>query len=196
MNHFINFAIATGLVMPLTAAGQATNPAGAAPDTPRIESGHPEAFRANDADKLFVKQISMGGMAEVDMGKLAGQRGSNAEVKALAHRMINDHDTANSRLSRIAKASGTPLRIDWDMDHSVVRGQLDKMKGTAFDIAYIRAQIEEHQKTAQLLEWEIGSGEDPAIREFAMTLLPTVLDHLEVAQRLLVQLTTSSTRSD
>jgi putative membrane protein len=135
-------------------------------------------------------------MAEVDMGKLAGQRGSNAEVKALAHRMINDHDTANSRLSRIAKASGTPLRIDWDMDHSVVRGQLDKMKGTAFDIAYIRAQIEEHQKTAQLLEWEIGSGEDPAIREFAMTLLPTVLDHLEVAQRLLVQLTTSSTRSD
>jgi hypothetical protein len=72
MNHFINFAIATGLVMPLTAAGQATNPAGAAPDTPRIESGHPEAFRANDADKLFVKQISMGGYGRSRHGQIGG----------------------------------------------------------------------------------------------------------------------------
>jgi putative membrane protein len=194
MDRFAIVAVAAALAAPLTAAAQATNPAGAAPDTPRIATGHPTAFRANDADKLFVMQISLGGMAEVDMGKLAGQRGSNADVKAFAQRMVSDHDTANSKLAGVAKASGTPLRTDWDTDHSVARSQLEKTRGTAFDVAYIRAQIEEHQKTAQLLEWEIGSGEDPAIRHYAMSVLPTVLDHLEMAQGLLAQLTSTSTK--
>jgi putative membrane protein len=194
MNQLAIVAIASALAAPFTAMAQATNPAGAAPDIPGVETGHPSALRANDADKLFVKQISLGGLAEVDLGKLAAQRGSNADVKAFAQRMVSDHDTANSKLAGVAKASGTPLRTDWDTDHSVVRSQLDKMRGSAFDVAYMRAQIEEHQKTAQLLEWEIGSGEDPRIRQYAMSVLPTVLDHLEMAQGLLAQLTSTATK--
>ncbi|PAP99788.1 hypothetical protein CIT25_23255 [Mesorhizobium mediterraneum] len=33
-------------------------------------------------------------------------------------------------------------------------------KSAAFDLAYISGQITDHQRTAQLLEWEIGSGQD------------------------------------
>jgi hypothetical protein len=43
---------------------------------------------------------------------------------------------------------GAPLRTDWDMDHGVVRGQLDKMKGTAFAITYMRAHIEDHHSSS------------------------------------------------
>ncbi|MGO4837586.1 DUF4142 domain-containing protein, partial [Rhizobiaceae sp. 2RAB30] len=44
------------------------------------------------------------------------------------------------------------------------------------------------QKTAQLLAWEIGSGEDAELQRFAADALPTVIDHLDMATKLHAQL--------
>jgi hypothetical protein len=38
--------------------------------------------------------------------------------------------------------------------------------------------------TAQLFEWEIGSGYDPQLRAFAAQVVPAVLRHLELASAL------------
>ncbi|WP_246672851.1 DUF4142 domain-containing protein, partial [Mesorhizobium sp. B3-1-1] len=51
-----------------------------------------------------------------------------------------------------------------------------------FDLAYISGQIVDHQKTVQLLEWEIGSGRDPDVQHFASDILPAVLEHLRMAR--------------
>ena len=70
-----------------------------------------------------------------------------------------------------------------------MRANLEKLSGRPFDLAYMDSQIQDHQKTAQLLEWEIGSGQDPALKKFASEALPTVLQHLRLAQDLKAQLT-------
>ena len=80
------------------------------------------------------------------------------------------------------------------MDHQVMRSQLNGLKGGAFDQGYLRAQIMDHQKTAQLLEYEIGAGQSERIKSYAASTLPTVLDHLDHAQRLLAQLTEAGYR--
>jgi hypothetical protein len=41
-------------------------------------------------------------------------------------------------------------------------------------------QTIEHQKTAQLLAWEIGQGEDEEMQRVATETLPTVLEHLRL----------------
>jgi putative membrane protein len=46
----------------------------------------------------------------------------------------------------------------------------------------------------QLLEWEIGSGQDARVRAYAVQMLPIVLEHLEHAQGLQAELTGSATR--
>jgi putative membrane protein len=189
MKSYIALLALATIVAYTTALAQTTNPAGAAPETPKINTGHPAGLHPNDADKLFTKQISLGGMAEVDLAKIASRRAADPGVKNFAHRMVSDHDQANARLGKVAKAAGVPLRTDWDTDHAVMRTQLEKKSAGDFDVAYIRAQITEHANTAQLLEWEIGSGEDPTIRQYAIDMLPTVLDHLQSAQGLLTQLT-------
>jgi putative membrane protein len=176
------------------AAAQSANPAGAAPDTPNIETGHPPAAHANTADQLFIKELSLGGMAEVQFGKLAAQKAQNPHVKEFARRMADDHGKANERLAPLAKAADVPLRKDFDLDHRVMRDELDKLTGAAFETAYIRGQVREHQKTAQLLEWEIGSGQDARVRTYAMQTLPTVMDHLSHAQALQAELTGSAVR--
>jgi putative membrane protein len=180
-------------VGPLVIA-QTANPAGAAPDTPNIDTGHPAAAHANTADQLFVKEIGLGGMAEVTFGKLAAQKAQSPQVKAFGRQMADEHGKANDKLTPLARANDVALRKDFDMDHRVMRDELDKVSGMAFDVAYVRGQVREHQKTAQLLEWEIGSGQDARVRGYAIETLPVVLEHLEHAQALQAELTKSASR--
>ncbi len=63
-------------------------------------------------------------------------------------------------------------------------------KGYSFDLLaeYLLLQQQDHQRTAQLLEYEIGSGENTALQAFAVKTLPVVLRHLAMVQELLGQL--------
>jgi putative membrane protein len=176
------------------AGAQTANPAGAAADTPDIEAGRPPPAHANNADQLFLKELSLGGMAEVDFGKMAAKKAQNAHIKAFAQRMADDHSKGNEKLTPLARANDVPLRKDYDMDHRVMRTELDQTSGAAFDAAYIRGQVREHQKTVHLLEWEIGSGQDARVRAYATQMLPLVMEHLEHAQTLQAELTGSATR--
>jgi putative membrane protein len=56
---------------------------------------------------------------------------------------------------------------------------------TAFpssDRIYIQGQITNHQRTAQLLLYVIGSGQNAELKKFASDLLPIVYGHLRMAQ--------------
>jgi putative membrane protein len=43
------------------------------------------------ADTHFAKEAAQGGMAEVKLGQLAQERGSNDAVKSFGKRMVDDH---------------------------------------------------------------------------------------------------------
>lgn len=133
-------------------------------------------------------------MAEVHFGKLAAQKAQNPRVKDFARRMTDDHGKGNDKLGLLARGAEVPLPKDFDLDHRVMRDELDKLTGTAFETAYIRGQVRGHQKTAQLLEWEIGSGQDARVRTYAMQTLPLVMEHLSEAQALQAELTGSAVR--
>ena len=51
-----------------------------------------------------------------------------------------------------------------------------------------------HQKTAKLLAWEIGSGQDSELQRFASDTLPNVLQHLDRAKALHAELTGAAIR--
>jgi putative membrane protein len=93
-----------------------------------------------------------------------------------------DHTRAGDELMNLAKAADVSIPEELDPDHRTIRGELDKLNGAAFDDAYIRGQITDHQQTVQLLEFEIGSGQDPALMQFAVRMLPVVMRHLQIAQ--------------
>lgn len=75
----------------------------------------------------------------------------------------------------------------------MIHDRLDKLNGEAFGRAYIAAQIVDHQKTAQLLAWEISFGEDAEMQRFAGSMLPIVLDHLRQAQEINAALSRAGT---
>jgi putative membrane protein len=89
----------------------------------------------------------------------------------------------------LARQDNIALSSTLDAEHQAARANLEKLSGAPFDLAYIDGQVQDHQKTAQLLEWEIGSGQDPAFKMLAAEILPTVFDHLQKAQDLKSRLT-------
>ncbi|MBZ9897330.1 MULTISPECIES: DUF4142 domain-containing protein [unclassified Mesorhizobium] len=173
--------VGLALLPAATAFAQFGNPAGMAPDTMKESPGKPMPHQTNYQDRLFAQLTAAGGLAEVRFGELAG-KSENAAVKDFARRMVDDHQRANDRLKSLAEAAKMPLPPGLDAEHEEMRTRLEKLTGVEFDLAYISGQIVEHQKTVQLLEWEIGSGQDPDVQHFASDILPAVLEHLRMAR--------------
>ena len=195
-------ALALTPIFALMAAASATaqtgtgNPAAMSPGAAQSAPGMPAPHQANENDRLFVKAVTTGGNAEVLLGQLAEQKGRAQAVKDFGHQMAADHGKANQQLAQLAKAANLPEPSDLDEEHKAMRSQLEQSSGADFDLAYIRGQVADHQKTAQLFEWEIGSGQDPQLKAFASEVLPIVLRHLQMASNIESQLsTTASTPS-
>jgi putative membrane protein len=146
----------------------------------------------NNPDRVFVRAAALGGMAEVELGKLAQQKTENGAVHQFALRMVEDHSKANDRLIGLARDDGIAVPDALDQRRQAMLDRLQEMSGAAFDRAYIAGQVADHQKTAQLLEYEIGSGQDVELKTFASEILPIVLEHLQIAKDVQAQLTGSA----
>lgn len=173
------------LILPTVSVGawaQAGNPAGMKPGTPEVAPGQPKPDESNAQDRLFARLLAAGGMTEVAAGRLAARRGSLAAVKSFGDQMARDHTQAGERLKAIARDSAIPLPAEPAPDQQALLQELENAPGERFDAIYLRGQLIEHQKTVQLLEWEIGSGQNANLQRWAAETLPTVLDHLRRAQ--------------
>jgi len=89
------------------------------------------------------------------------EKATSRAVKEVAQRMVRDHSGANDRLLALGKKVGMSPPDKLDEEHRAMGANLEYMSGAQRDHAYIQGQIIDHQKTAQLLEYEIGSGETP-----------------------------------
>ncbi|NOJ47462.1 DUF4142 domain-containing protein [Bradyrhizobium archetypum] len=170
-----------------SAFAQIGNPAGADPGTRQAAPGVPAPHQTNTQDQLFAQQVGSGGMAEVVLGRLADRKAQNRAVKEFGQLMVQDHGKANDKLAALAKSADIPLPNEPDPEHKAVQARLEGLNGAAFDVAYLAAQVQDHQKTAQLLQWEINSGQDAQLQRFASETLPIVLKHLRMAQDLAAQ---------
>src|SRR5947208_13566809 len=65
------------------------------------------------SDQLFVQKAASGGMAEVEMGKIAQMKATNPEVKTFGEKLVTDHTKANDELKTAAREAGieVPAKI-------------------------------------------------------------------------------------
>ena len=176
------------LAAALPAAAQPGSSGFIAPDSGMTAKGTPRTDEANTPDRLFVQIAAVGGMSEVELGKLAQQKGASEHIQAFGKQMVQDHGKANDMLAKAAKAAGIDLPDGLDATHQFIHDRLAKLKGEDFDLAYLDAQLTAHQVSTQLLEFEIGSGQNQGLMNFAIANLPVVLQHLDYAQKIIGKL--------
>jgi putative membrane protein len=166
----------------------AANPAFANPDTPGLLEGRP-GEAANVADIVFLKQMAIANRAEIEMGRMAAEKDAREGVDRFGQHMVKDHGDAGDRVSALARSAKVELPKGLDAEHEATKRQLQALNGREFELRYVESQIKGHQKAAQLLIHEIGSGQHTAIRQFAADTLPRVMEHLDAAKALHGELT-------
>ncbi|HEY6824890.1 MAG TPA: DUF4142 domain-containing protein [Steroidobacteraceae bacterium] len=150
-----------------------------------LTAAAPLAFAAGAAsDASFYRTLATGGMAEVDLGQLAEQKSTDPKVKDFAQMMVKDHSAANAKLEALAASKHVALPKTLDTSHAATKTRLEGMSGSNFDKSYVESQLKAHEKTVDLLEKEISSGQDADAKAFAQSVLPTVQHHLQAVRNL------------
>jgi putative membrane protein len=137
---------------------------------------------AKTAGPTFIMNAAKDGMAEVEIGKLATEKASNPQVKQFGQRMVDDHGKANEELKTLAQNKNVTLPTELDPKHKATRDRLSKLSGDAFDHAYMQEMVVDHRKAVNAFRTEEKSGTDPDIKAWAAKTLPTLEEHLKLAQ--------------
>ncbi len=137
------------------------------------------AMAADNPDEDFFQKAAAAGMAEVEAGHMAQQKGSSQAVKDFGAMMVKDHTAANNKLKTIATAKSIKLPKSEGMMNKAKEKTEDLHSGEGFDKSYIKSQIKAHEDTVALLQKEIDSGKDPEAQAFAKETLPKVKKHLD-----------------
>ncbi|MEN1831743.1 DUF4142 domain-containing protein [Pseudomonas lijiangensis] len=141
------------------------------------------ALAAQDSDD-FVEDASAKGIAEVEAGKLAQEKGSSADVKSFADKMIKDHTAANNKLKALAESKDLEVSSDAQMMDKAKSMILELRSAKSFDQAYANNQVKAHEEAIALFEEEAANGEDAELKAFAADTLPKLKEHLVHAKEL------------
>lgn len=141
-----------------------------------------QAGTTSSADTKFAKEAASGGMAEVQLGQLAVQNASSEQVKKFGQRMVDDHTKANDQLKGIAAKDNITLPTDLNAKDKATLQRLQGLKGAAFDRAYMQDMVKDHQHDVSDFQKEASSGSNPDLKSFASQTVPTLQDHLKMAQ--------------
>lgn len=132
----------------------------------------------------FVSNAAIGGMYEVEAGRIAAQRSTNPRIKALGESMVADHTKAGNALKPIAAAANLTVPTALDQRH---QGLIDNLRGASdqdFDRVYLQQQEAAHNETAILLENYGRMGDNDALKAWAAETLPVVRSHGQMVDQL------------
>jgi putative membrane protein len=156
----------------------ALNTAGNAVNT--VANAVSNVTNTNTASKEpdFMKEAAQGGMAEVELGKLAVSKAQNPEVKKYGQMMVTDHTKANDELKALAAKKNYTLPSDIGSNKSTVE-KLSSLSGADFDKAYVKDMVEDHETDVAAFQKQADSATDPDIKAFAAKTLPVLKKHLD-----------------
>src|SRR5690242_10033282 len=125
---------------------------------------------------------------DIDAGKLAKARSANKEVKDFAQLMITDHGAVNKQAGALAKKLGVKPENS-DTSAALKKGaaenvaNLKKLKGAAFDKAYVAHEVAYHQQVLDAIDKVlIPSAQNAELKDLITKVRPAIQTHLEHAK--------------
>jgi putative membrane protein len=137
---------------------------------------------AKMADATFVRQADQINLAEMKIGKVAEENAKSDVVKKFGTQTVTDHSLMNKDLRKITTKQGIALTEKLDAKHQELLDDLSKLKEVAFDKAYTKDMVAGHEKAIELFENEAKTGRDADVKAWAEKCLPTLREHLKLAQ--------------
>ena len=167
---------------PNTPTTPSNNNPGGSPSTPRGENS-PNSLSSRDSN--FVMQAAQTGMLEVQLGRLAVQRGSSPGVKRYGQEMVEEHTQKNQELMQLAMQKGQEVPRAMSSQNKALIDRISGLSGTSFDAAYKQAMIDSHNQAIALFQAQSQQGQDPELKAWAAQTLPNLQAHLQMVNQML-----------
>ena len=183
---------------PGTTGKPATGTTGAQPGTamsPPITLDMASKGQLSDGDYTLLAHHHNVNLMEIDMGKMAKERGSARAVKAYGTTLITDHTKADKQSQALAKKKGASL-----VDHALpagdetARAEHDKamatmerlrgLEGEEFDREFLTAMVEDHTKELAKVDAALATVTDPQLKAHLKKVRPTLKKHADKARAL------------
>jgi len=152
------------------------------------------AQSAAPTDPQIAAIVVAANQADIDAGKLAKSHAKAADVKEFANTMIRDHEGVNKQ----AKALVQKLHVKPEPNptsKSLLDGgkqnlaSLKKLKGAAFDKAYVDHEVEYHQQVLSAInDTLIPNAKNAELKGLLEKVVPAFQAHLDHAKHLQTQL--------
>jgi putative membrane protein len=124
-------------------------------------------------DVAFVAVATEGSRREITSAKNALPQLKSPQLKHLAEMLVNDHNNANARLSRIAEAKQWPVP-----GPSLPSAPPSGSASSDFDANWTAEMIDGHERSVALYRAQAAGSGDPDLRRYARDILPTIEQHL------------------
>ncbi len=134
-------------------------------------------------DAAFAVAAADGGMLEVELGKLAVQKGVSSDVKKLGAMMAKDHSKANDELKAAAKTKDITLPAALSDKCQKKLADLTGKQGVDFDKAYADLMVSDHKDDIDEFKKEAEKGNDKDLSAWAKGKVPVLQHHLMIAEQ-------------
>lgn len=179
-----HYFFSTGALLVFVLSGSTIAYAQSDTSGPVATPTHGSMAQASSADKSFVKAALRGGMAEIELGQLAAEKGNSSDVKNFGQKMVRDHTKLGDQMKDVAgKVGVTPPTMLSPMDKAL-EVKLKALSGDDFDQAYIKAMVKDHQKDLADFKKEAGTGTSAEVKNAAGQGATVVGEHLDMIQKI------------
>lgn len=130
-------------------------------------------------DAEFIVDAANGGMTEVELGKLASQKGISKQVKNFGLMMVKDHSKINNMVKAIAVTKNISIPKAPGVKEQKTISKLNGKSGKDFDKAYIDDMIDDHKKDIKAFQAAAKKCLDPDVKSFAAKTISILQEHLD-----------------
>ena len=168
----------------------------AAPDSQPTASGGEHASGIEHQDKQFLENTARTNQGEIKVAQLAKKDAHSKAVKAFARLMIDDHTAIEHHLDQLTS------RFNMKLPSGIAEGDknlIEKLHGTSgaeFDRAFMQAQVKGHKKVVGAFRDEKKSAQNEQVKQFVEHTLPTLEQHLALAEAVQGSLGSEKTASN
>jgi putative membrane protein len=135
-------------------------------------------------DQMFVRKAAEGGMAEIQMGQLAAQKGSSDDVKQFGQKMVDDHMMLNEGMKPVAEQMGVRAPNKLNKKDQEEYDKLNGLSGEDFDKEYLMAMVKDHRQDLREFRMEDSATQNTDLKGAVDKAIPVIQQHMQMVAKM------------
>lgn len=137
--------------------------------------------RQKEKDADFIADLAEINLMEIELAKLAQNKGNTKEVKEMGKKLEEVHSKNFAELKQLAESKSITIPDSLSKEGSNDQERLRNKSGDDFDRSFCKKIVEEHKTAIKKCETASMEAEDIEIKNWANKSLPEFRKHLDQA---------------